>query len=327
MSDAPVTMLANRLRKNRKRLKPWLKQQGITCHRIYDRDIPEIPLAIDWYEGRIHVAEYARHHERTPEAHAEWLDALVDGAVDALGGERERTWLKQRAPQRGLSQYERVDAAGAWAVVGEGGLKFKVNLSDYLDTGLFLDHRPARGWFRAEAEGRRCLNLFAYTGAFTVYAADGGAAATTTVDLSRNYLQWAEENLALNGHEARWGGGGIEGHTLVKADVTRWLKDARARGWTYDLIVVDPPTFSNSKQMQGVFDVRRDHTELLDDVLTLLAPGGLAWFSTNSRTFRLQPPELPIGVSPAEDVSEASIPRDFRDRRIHRCWRFERAGE
>lgn len=317
-------MLSNRLRKNLRRLKPWLKREQITCYRLYDKDIPEIPLAIDWYEGRLHVAEYARHHERTPEAHAQWLDALVGAAAECLSVPQDQIWLKQRAPQKGLSQYERVDEAGDWAVVEEGGQRFKINLSDYLDTGLFLDHRPARGWFRAAAEGRRCLNLFAYTGAFTVYAADGGAASTTSVDLSRNYLSWAMENLALNGHEARWGQGGVEGHTMVRADVRAWLAEARHRGWTYDLIIVDPPTFSNSKQMKGVFDVRRDHTALLDDALAVLAPGGTLWFSTNSRTFSFKPPQDHPDVDPPEDVTEASLPPDFKSQRLHRCWRFDR---
>lgn len=320
-------MLANRLRKNRKRLKAWLRRTGVSCYRVYDRDIPEIPLAIDWYEGRLHIAEYARHHTRTPQEQGQWLDGLVEAAAEVFAVSADLIWLKQRSPQKGLSQYERVDEAEAWAVVEEGGLKFKVNLSDYLDTGLFLDHRPAREWFREQAEGRRCLNLFAYTGAFTVYAADGGAQSTTSVDLSRNYLAWAGENLELNGHTARWGQGGVEGHTLVKADVRRWLAEARERQWTYDLIIVDPPTFSNSKQMKGVFDVRRDHTALLEDALALLSPGGVLWFSTNSRTFSLKPPMLDGDFAEPVDVTSASLPPDFQHTRIHRCWRFERHAD
>lgn len=312
-------MLANRLRKNRRRLKAWAKRESVSCFRLYDRDIPEVPLAVDWYEGRLHVAEYARPGTPEGEAHAPWLEALVAGAAEALGVTEDAVFLKRRERQRGEAQYERFAAQGARFEVGEGGHRFVVNLSDYLDTGLFLDHRPLRRRVQEEVAGRRFLNLFGYTGAFSVYAAAGGARSTATVDLSATYSDWAVENLRLNGFALP----GQPEHRVVRADVDVWLQAQAPR--SFDVTMVDPPTFSNSKRMQGVFDVQRDHVDLIRAVARLTAPRGTIYFSNNFRKFKLDEAAL-ARVVRVEDISDETIPPDFRDRRIHRCWRLDVVG-
>lgn len=317
-----VQMLTNRLRKRSRHFHKWAKREGVSCYRIYDRDIPEIPLCIDWYEGKIHVAEIARRSpkgsaEPTPEEHEEWLQALIEVVTATLAVERKHVFVKRRERQRGKSQYERFDRQEASFVVHEAGLKFCVNLSDYLDTGLFLDHRPTRARVRAEAEGKRVLNLFAYTGSFTVHAAAGGARSTTTVDLSRTYLDWARRNLELNGLAA-------PRHRLVQANVLRYVREARQQPLRYDLIVVDPPTFSNSKRMQGHFDIRAHHGDLLRDVLALSNPDGVVYFSTNSRRFRLD--EEVLQQVDVEDITRETIPADFHHGTPHRCWRLHLKG-
>ncbi len=320
MDDAARTaaraeMLANRLRKNQRRLRSWSRKLGVSCYRLYDRDIPEIPLAVDWYEGRLHVSEYARG-EGPEEAEGDDRDgpsaelaALLRAAAEALAVPLDDCFLKERRRQRGKAQYGRVERSDERLAVQEGGLLFWVNLRDYLDTGLFLDHRPTRALVRAEAEGKRVLNLFAYTGSFTVYAAAGGAAHTTSVDLSQRYLDWASDNLVLNGLAGPQ-------HELLRADVLSYLRDAPAA--SFDLVVLDPPTFSNSKRMQGVLDLQRDQEALLQGAARLLAPGGQIFFSTNFRRFRLE--EAALAGLVAHDISDLTVPPDFRDRRIHRCW-------
>lgn len=312
-------MLANRIRKNEKSLSKWRRKESISCYRSYDRDIPEIPLAIDVYEGRLHVAEYARRTTRdlSDEQRRSWLELLTVRAADQLEVDRDLVFIKRRERQRGATQYERFDRRGAVFIVHEGGLRFRVNLSDYLDTGLFLDHRTTRARVRGEAEGRRVLNLFAYTGSFSVYAADGGARSTTTVDLSATYLDWARENFALNEVTRD-----RERHQLIRADARRFLEEGAEQGRRWDLIIVDPPSFSNSKRVEEDFDLQRHHGELLRSTLSVLAPGGVIYFSTNLRKFRIDQEAL-MGVE-VENVTEESIPRDYRDRRIHSCYRLTR---
>jgi 23S rRNA G2069 N7-methylase RlmK/C1962 C5-methylase RlmI len=300
-------MLANRLRKNERRLRDWARRSGVACYRLYDRDIPEVPLAIDWYDGHLHVSQYAAAHKEHTEAPG-WLDAMVEAAAQALGVPPERRHVKRRERQRGGAQYERFGARGERLVVPEGGHRFYVNLDDYLDTGLFLDHRPLRARVEAEAAGRRFLNLFCYTAAFTVYAAAGGAVASTSVDLSGTYLDWARDNLELNGLAS-------PAHRFVRSDVRAFLAETDDR---WDLVVLDPPTFSRSKRTPDDLDLQRDHAALVGAVRRVLRPGGVVYFSTNNRHFRLDP-QIAAG---AEDISEQTIPPDFRDRRIHRCWRI-----
>ncbi len=298
----------NRLAKRARHLRRYPKK-GVTCYRLYDRDIPEVPLAVDTYEGRLHIAEYERPHDRTPAEHADWLDLMAAAAAEVMDTPPEEVFLKRRQRQRGASQYERVGEQGRTFVVHEGGLAFRVNLSDYLDTGLFLDHRLTREMVREQSDGKEVLNLFCYTGAFTVYAAAGGAASTTSVDLSNTYLDWAAENLSLNGLTD-------PKHRLIRADVMQYLRELPP-GEAWDLAIVDPPTFSNSKMTEDVFDIQRDHVELLNRVLERLRPGGRVYFSTNFRKFKLDEPPL---LGEAREISAQTVPPEYRNRKVHRCW-------
>lgn len=313
-------MLGNRLRKNRRKVARWAAREGITCYRLYDRDIPEVSLAIDWYEGHLHIAEYAgRRGSTVSELEPERFEAWIEAARELLEVPAERVFVKARRRQTGRSQYEKQGDESYRLEVSEGGHRFIVNLSDYLDTGLFLDHRPARGWVEKEAAGKRVLNLFAYTGSFSVYAAAGGAASTTTVDVSKTYLGWAAENLALNGFPEG------DRHAIVRADVLQWLVDPKTKRRRWDLIVLDPPTYSVGAKMEGSLDIQRDHAGLLGDTLALLSdhPEAALWFSNNKRGFRLDRAALEGWM--VRDRSRDSIPFDFRDREIHRCWRISRA--
>jgi 23S rRNA (guanine2445-N2)-methyltransferase / 23S rRNA (guanine2069-N7)-methyltransferase len=304
-------IFANRLRKMARHQRRW-PGRGITCYRIYDRDIPEIPLAVDIYEGRLHMAEYDRPHDRTPAEHADWLDMLVKTAGETLGIRREDIYLKRRRRQRGIAQYNKVSDTGSVFTVHEGGLEFEVNLSDYLDTGLFLDHRITREMVRAESAGKRMLNLFAYTGAFSVYAASGGATSTMTVDLSKTYLDWAKRNMSANGFEGQQ-------HRFVRSDAMEFLR-RHPQGAQYDIAVIDPPTFSNSKRIQDVFDVQRHYIDLLIATARLMPEGGVIYFSTNFRQFKFDPDML-TGLE-VREISRRTVPDDFRNKRIHRCWRM-----
>ncbi len=303
---------ANRLRKVARHLRRWPTKRGITCFRLYERDIPEIPLVVDRYEDALHIAEFERPHERTAAQHADWLDFMVRTAAETLEVAGDSVFLKHRARQRGDSQYERVDERAAVRIVQEGGLKFQVNLSDYLDTGLFLDHRQTRSMVRDLAEGKNFLNLFAYTGAFTVYAAAGGAARTTSVDLSATYQDWTQANLRLNGFKG-------ESHRLVRSDAIEFLKSLQ-KNELFDVAVVDPPTFSNSKRLDEDWDIQRDHAALLQQVIASMARNGVIFFSTNSRRFKLDEAAL-AGVT-LREISKQTVPEDFRNKRIHRCWRM-----
>lgn len=309
MSTEQADMLANRLRKRARHLRKWARRQGVGCYRVYDRDIPEIPLAIDCYEGRLHMARYRRRDEPGPD----WMEAMAQAAGAALEVPRERIFIKERQRQRGVAQYERLDRQRERFEVHEGGHRFLVDLGDYLDTGLFLDHRLTRARVEREAAGARFLNLFCYTGAFTVYAAAGGARETTSVDMSRTYLDWARDNLARNGFTG-------PAHRLVRADVDVYLDEARPG--SFDLAVLDPPTFSNSKKMQDVLDIQRDHVALVNRTLALLRAGGVLYFSTNYRRFKLD--DAHIRARDVADITAETIPEDFRNQRIHRCWRMVR---
>ncbi len=300
-------MFATVLGKHARHLRKW-PQRGVTCYRLYERDIPEVPLVVDVYEGHLHVAEYERPHERTAAQHADWLDLMMETACRTLGIEPEKAFLKSRGRQRGLSQYERVSDAGYTLTVGEQGLRFEVNLSDYVDTGLFLDHRLTRAMVRERAHGKRFLNLFAYSGAFTVYAAAGGAEHTTSVDLSATYLDWAERNLLLNGSDD-------ERHELVQADAMSFLESLDVDE-KFDLMVIDPPTYSNSKRTEEDWDVQARHAELLAAASAHLEQGGLIYFSTNFRKFK---PNFPAALD-AREISHQTVPADFRNKKIHRCW-------
>lgn len=316
---------ANRLTKLARHLRRWPTKRGITCYRIYDRDIPEVPLVVDRYEDALHIAEYDRPHERTPAEHTDWLEHMVRAAAKALGVDRQRVFVKRRERQRGAAQYQRVSNESAALIAHEGGLKFKVNLSDYLDTGLFLDHRQTRAMVRSEAAGKRFLNLFGYTGAFSVYAAAGGAVSTTTIDLSPTYLAWAEKNMKLNGFlvagqpPSPCTGEGDRRHRFVQSDAQSYVNSIPP-GPRFDLVVVDPPTFSNSKRTGDDWDVQEQYAELLNSVAARLSDGGVIYFSTNFRRFKFDAELLPQLA--AREISRQTIPEDFRNKRIHRAWRL-----
>lgn len=319
-------MLGNRLRKTLKHRRKWATKVPTEAYRVYDRDIPEVPVIVDVYGEHLHLADvrFDRQVEEWPVA---WLDAIVASASAASGVPVERVHVKSRQRQRGAAQYEKLAASGSTLVVAEQGLRFEVNLDDYLDTGLFLDHRPLRARVREEAGGSgglRFLNLFAYTGSFSVYALAGGASRATTVDLSRTYLDWGRRNLALNQlADAR--------DERVQADAFGFLREAADAGRRWDLVVVDPPTFSNSKRFEGTFDVRRDHRALIRAALEVTSPGGVVYFSTNRRKFSLAgeldhaAEALGADAYRAEEITDRTVPDDFAQKRPHRCWRFERA--
>jgi 23S rRNA (cytosine1962-C5)-methyltransferase len=307
-----------RLAKRFKHLSKWARRQGIEAFRVYDRDIPEIPLALDWYAGWLHAAEYDRPHERTEIEHEVWLDRMLEAAAAELGVPPGRSHLKARRRQRGQAQYEKVGEQRAVIDVREGDLTFEVNLSDYLDTGLFLDHRVTRALVRAEAEGKRMLNLFAYTGSFSVYAAAGGARETTSVDLSNTYLDWTRTNLARN----RFTDAGR--HRTVRDEARAFLLHRARRGEPpFDLVVVDPPTFSRSARSETPWDIERDHAELLGLVADNLAPAGVVYFSTNFRRFHLAVESLAPRYT-IREITAQTLPEDFRDSRPHRAWRLVR---
>lgn len=303
---------ANRIKKNRRKLSAWLKREGVTCYRIYDADIPEANAAVDRYEDWAHVQEYEAPATIDPVVAQARLDAMLFALPDALGIGPDKIVVKRRSRQRGTSQYEKHADVGVRFKVVEGGHQFWINLEDYLDTGLFLDHRPVRALIADKIAARSAatfLNLFAYTASATVYAVGAGAAKSTSVDLSNTYNEWAAENLELAGANPT-------AHRIVRADVRRFLKEERRK---YDVILLDPPTFSTSKAMDGTLDIVRDHAELIDDTMQVLAPGGELVFSTNARRFKLDA-SLAARYT-ISDISEASIPPDFsRNRRIHRCF-------
>jgi 23S rRNA (guanine2445-N2)-methyltransferase / 23S rRNA (guanine2069-N7)-methyltransferase len=299
--SAIAEMFANRVRKNARHLAKWAKRENVTCWRVYDRDIPEVPVTLDSYEGALVLNDY-----RIDQSEIAWLDELASAAKQTLDASDVFVKQRERLAHRGDGgQYERLDERGAWRVVNEAGHRFRVNLSDYIDTGLFLDHRITRA--RAAAEpAKSMLNLFCYTGAFSVYGAAAGMQ-TTSVDLSNTYLEWAHKNLELNQ---------LDGE-IVHADVREFLVEARRAGRRWDLAIVDPPTFSNSKRMDYTWDVQRDHIALLDDVTAVT--NNVIWFSTNLRRFKLAWTHKRATIA---DETHATLPPDFRDKRIHHAFRI-----
>jgi 23S rRNA (guanine2445-N2)-methyltransferase / 23S rRNA (guanine2069-N7)-methyltransferase len=308
-------MFANRLRKNLQRLDPWAAREGIDCFRVYDADMPEYAFAIDLYgrESRhVYVQEYAAPKSVNQESARERRREALAVLPEVLGGPLSQVHTRVRKPQKGAEQYEKRDSAAQRYAVQEGGLKFWVNFRDYLDTGLFLDHRIVRGMLRTWAKDTDFLNLFCYTGSATVYAAAGGARSTTGVDLSNTYLDWAHENLLLNGFRGN-------NHELYRADCLAWLEEQEPGGARFDLILLDPPTFSNSKRMDGVLDVQRDHVGMIRRSLKLLRPAGRLVFSTNYTRFKLD--HAALADLAVEDLSTATVPKDFeRHARIHKCF-------
>ena len=320
-SDSQAEMFGNRLQKNLKKLSKWIKQNEIHCYRLYDADLPEYAVAVDVYHGDntwINVQEYEPPKSIDPAKANQRLAGALREIAKVLQIPANQVFLKIRRKQKNTDQYEKLADSRHFHIVEEGGCKFWVNFEDYLDTGLFLDHRPVRLLIQQQARGKRFLNLFAYTGSATVHAVIGGAISSVTVDMSNTYLDWAKRNFELNG---------VSGdHKLVRADCVQWLEEqARARQKPqYDLVFLDPPTFSNSKKMDELFDIQRDHVQLIRNATALLAPNGILYFSTNFRRFKMDYEALTGLVM--DDISAETVPEDFkRDSKIHFCWRIARS--
>ncbi|MBP1651283.1 MAG: Methyltransferase type 11 [Bacteroidetes bacterium] len=306
-----LQMLENRLVKVYRHIGKIARRQNITCYRVYDDDINEFPFSVDRYDDHIYVAEYDRPHGMDEETHETWLDSSLEVVGKVLDVPLNKIWVKQR--QRKASrqeQYEKLSFESHEVVVHEAGLKFKVNLSDYLDTGLFLDHRITRGMVRESAKDMKVLNLFCYTGSFSVYAAAGGASEVVSVDLSKTYLAWAEENMQLNDLKGNF--------QFVHADVLQYLDTLPAD--YFDLVVLDPPTFSNSKRMKEFLDIQRDHVVILNKVLHATKPGGVVYFSNNYRKFQLDTEQIQAGT--IKDITGQTMPFDFQQKLIRKCYKI-----
>ncbi|WP_333011930.1 bifunctional 23S rRNA (guanine(2069)-N(7))-methyltransferase RlmK/23S rRNA (guanine(2445)-N(2))-methyltransferase RlmL [Kluyvera sichuanensis] len=302
---------ANRLRKNLKKYEKWAKQEGIECYRLYDADLPEYNVAVDRYADWVVVQEYAPPKTVDANKARQRLFDIIAATIAVLGIAPNKLVLKTRERQKGKNQYQKMNEKGDFMEVSEYNARLWVNLTDYLDTGLFLDHRIARRMLGEMSKGKDFLNLFSYTGSASVHAGLGGARSTTTVDMSRTYLEWAERNLRLNGLTGR-------AHRLMQADVLAWLRDTDEQ---FDVIFIDPPTFSNSKRMEDAFDVQRDHLRLMKDLKRLLRKGGTIMFSNNKRGFRMDHDGLAELGLKAQDITQKTQSQDFaRNRQIHNCW-------
>ncbi len=302
---------ANRLRKNIKKLDKWARQEGIECYRVYDADLPDYNVAVDRYGDWVVVQEYAPPKTVDANKARQRLFDVIAATLSVLELPSNRLILKTRERQKGKSQYQKLGEKGDFMEVSEYNARLWVNLTDYLDTGLFLDHRIARHMLGKMSKGKDFLNLFAYTGSATVHAGLGGAKTTTTVDMSRTYLEWAERNLRLNGLTGR-------DHRLIQADCLGWLRETDEQ---FDLIFIDPPTFSNSKRMEESFDVQRDHIDLMTDLKRLLRRGGTIMFSNNKRGFKMDFDGLAKLGLEAQEITQKTLSQDFaRNRQIHNCW-------
>ena len=312
-NNEKLQMFQNRLGKVYKHRSKLARRQNITCYRVYDHDLPEFPFSIELYGDKIYVAEYLRRHGMEEEEHDAWMQdclqiitAILEVNIDKIFT-RERRRMSHRSEQ----QYEKIGLQKEFFTVDENNLHFLVNLGDYVDSGLFLDHRITRQMVKEEANGKRILNLFCYTGSFSIYAAAGGASQITSVDLSKTYLKWAEDNFDVNDFTK-------EKHQFVHADVKQYLKTLQPN--SFDLVIMDPPTFSNSKRMKDFLDIQRDHAELLNDVLKALSPKGIVYFSTNMSSFVLDKDDIKAGE--IKDITKATTPFDFEGKLKRWCYRM-----
>lgn len=328
-NEYQALLLFNRLQKRYKHLKKWANRNQITCYRLYDKDIPEIPLAIDLYElitedGKsteryLRMYLYQRPYEKTEESEHLWLSTMIKGVEKAIDIKHDNIITKTRKKQRGTTQYEKTQQKNVIeGIVREQGHIFNVNLSEYLDTGLFFDHRPLRKIVQQTSSGKSVLNLFCYTGAFSVYAAAGGAKNIDSVDLSNTYLEWAKKNMSLNGFN------GKGRYNFIRSDVIEFLETTNK---TWDMIILDPPTFSNSKNTKGTLDINRDWHKLVCKCIELLNDEGILYFSTNSRQLIFDIEKIPKTTKKnktlqVKDITQETIPEDFRNKKIHRCWKI-----
>ncbi|MGC4036454.1 MAG: class I SAM-dependent methyltransferase [Chitinophagaceae bacterium] len=304
-------MFRNRLTKVYRHIGKQARKADISCYRLYDHDLPEFPFRIEFYGDKLYVAEYKRRHGMNEEEHDEWMQASIAVMVEVLNIPEENIFLRlrQRKPGR-LGQYQKLNEAAQEFIVEENGLKFLINLKDYLDTGLFLDHRNTRQLIREKSENKKVLNLFAYTGSFSVYAAAGRASEVTTIDLSNTYLEWAKRNMLLNDFA------GEDRFRFFQADIMKWIENAPEN--YYDLIIMDPPTFSNSKRMEGMLDIQRDHAPLINHCMKTLQPGGELCFSNNYQKFVLD--KDAITAASIKDITRQTTPFDFEGRLNRVCF-------
>ncbi len=312
-------LFSNRIAKRYKHLKKWAKRESVNCFRLYDKDIPEIPLCLDIYidtDTIMHAVLflYERPYEKDENEELAWLDAMENCIVQVLNIKKDHIFTKRRKRQKD-GQYEKTTNKETFITVKEYDSIFLINLSSYLDTGLFFDHRPLRGMVKNQSEGKRVLNLFCYTGSFSVHAASGGAKCIDSVDLSKTYLSWAAKNFELNNlrDKAR--------HHIINEDVFTFLKKTSS---TWDIIVLDPPTFSNSKKTETVLDVNRDYADCIKLCIKCLTKDGILYFSTNSRTLKFDESLFSNNNVEITDITMQTIPEDFRNTKIHRCWKIRK---
>lgn len=302
----------NRIRKNYRHIRKWAKRTVTNCFRIYDRDIPRVPVVIDFYAGRFCVQYYSRTR-LDPDPSPQLVQEIEDTLTELFATSKEFIFWRTRTRRERTQQHEKLAASKEFFTVYEHGLQFWINLQDYLDTGLFLDHRETRQLVAKECKGKRLLNLFAYTCSFSVQAAGAGAVFTKSVDMSNTYTDWGRENFVLNG----WGS---RDHDIVRADCMRFLDQEIRTGNRYDVVVIDPPTISRSKKMDEMFDIQKDYPFLISRALKLLTPGGVIYFSTNSRQFTFD--GTLFQDCTIWDITKKTIPLDFHDQKSHRCWRI-----
>jgi len=313
MTDEKLQMFRNRLTKVFRHISKQARRQHISCYRIYDHDLPEFPFCIELYGDHVYLAEYKRHHSMDDDMHDAWLAQCFTIISEILELPADKIYLRQRQRKPGRQgQYEKLGTGQKFFIAEEAGLKFKINLTDYLDTGLFLDHRITRNMVKGESANKNVLNIFCYTGSFSVYAASGGAANVVSVDLSKTYLQWAEENMQLNNLLDK------QKHQFIHADATQYL-DELTPGF-FDLVIMDPPTFSNSKRMKDFLDIQRDHVTLLNKTLHAMKNGGLLYFSTNYRRFQFDSDN--IRASSVKDITKATTPFDFQGKLFRYCYKI-----
>jgi len=313
MLTEKLQMFQNRLAKVYKHRSKQAKRMHISCYRLYDKDLPEFPVSIDIYGEKVCLSEYRAKHHLTEEEHMDWLNGTAAIIADVLQVEDEHIYTKERRRKTDrLSQYQKINEEKEFFEVEENGLKFLVNLSDYLDTGLFLDHRITRKMVMDEARGKKVLNLFAYTGSFSIYAAAGKAEEVVTVDLSNTYIDWAKKNFEANflvDHKK---------YRFEVADVKQYLQTLTPG--TFDLVIMDPPTFSNSKKMKDFLDIQKDHVELINQTFRAMKPGGVLYFSNNATKFELN--KEAIHASVISDITKATTPFDFEGKLRRWCWRM-----
>jgi 23S rRNA (cytosine1962-C5)-methyltransferase len=315
LAEEKLIMFRNRLEKVFRHLGKQARRMQVSCYRVYDHDLPEFPFCIEIYSDKLYVAEYNRKHGLTDEGHERWLQQSLEVISQTLGISKENIFLKRRQRKTGrLGQYQKLDNKRHEFIVEENGLKFIINLSDYLDTGLFLDHRITRQMARAQSNEKKVLNLFAYTGSFSVYAAAGGAYEVVTVDLSKTYLAWAEKNMQLNGFDDK------SKYHFIHSDVLQYLKETVSN--QFDIVIMDPPTFSNSKRMDEFLDIQRDHVKMINGCMRALRPGGLLYFSTNSKKFMLENEK--INASSVKDITKITTPFDFEGKLSRWCFQVNK---